>query len=118
MRQPGKSLTQILTQTRKGIQPDKLNPLLLLVRLAGFEPATYGLEVRCSIQLSYRRTYLWHVYNIIARSRSQGKEGDYYSQQTGNSQAILGIEEAQSSVKRNTGNKLMIWFLRISRRET
>jgi hypothetical protein len=27
-----------------------------LVRLAGFEPAAYGLEVRCSIQLSYRRT--------------------------------------------------------------
>ncbi len=29
---------------------------LNLVRLAGFEPAAYGLEVRCSIQLSYRRT--------------------------------------------------------------
>ncbi len=27
----------------------------LLVRLAGIEPATLGLEVRCSIQLSYRR---------------------------------------------------------------
>ena len=27
----------------------------ILVRLAGFEPAAYGLEVRCSIQLSYRR---------------------------------------------------------------
>ena len=27
-----------------------------LARLAGFEPATHGLEVRCSIQLSYRRT--------------------------------------------------------------
>jgi hypothetical protein len=25
------------------------------VRLAGIEPATLGLEVRCSIQLSYRR---------------------------------------------------------------
>ena len=29
----------------------------ILVRLAGFEPATYGLEVRCSIQLSYRRIF-------------------------------------------------------------
>ena len=26
-----------------------------MARLAGFEPAAYGLEVRCSIQLSYRR---------------------------------------------------------------
>jgi hypothetical protein len=29
---------------------------IIMVRLAGFEPAAYGLEVRCSIQLSYRRT--------------------------------------------------------------
>jgi hypothetical protein len=27
----------------------------VVVRLAGVEPATLGLEVRCSIQLSYRR---------------------------------------------------------------
>ena len=29
-----------------------------MVRQAGLEPATYGLEVRCSIQLSYWRKQL------------------------------------------------------------
>ena len=29
--------------------------LIFFARLEGFEPPAYGLEVRCSIQLSYRR---------------------------------------------------------------
>ena len=29
----------------------------VMARLRGLEPLTYGLEVRCSIQLSYRRRY-------------------------------------------------------------
>ena len=35
-----------------------------VVRLAGFEPAAYGLEVRCSFQLSYRRRA---IYRSIIR---------------------------------------------------
>ena len=37
-----------------------------MVRLAGFEPAAYGLEVRCSIQLSYRRTLKTFRYHMFA----------------------------------------------------
>ena len=39
--------------------------VFFVVRLAGFEPATYGLEVRCSIHLSYRRIYFKILPNII-----------------------------------------------------
>ena len=42
-----------------------------MVRLAGFEPATYGLEVRCSIQLSYRRKKRKPLYHkSIEKSNS------------------------------------------------
>ena len=36
---------------------EEIPPIFLpfLARLKGFEPLTCGLEVRCSIQLSYRR---------------------------------------------------------------
>ena len=39
-------------------------PSLTLARLGGFEPPAHGLEVRCSIQLSYRRKQLERVKGI------------------------------------------------------
>ena len=37
-------LTQSLTLRKKGLQHFRYNPLILLVRPAGFEPAAYGFE--------------------------------------------------------------------------
>ena len=41
-----------------------------MVRLKGFEPLAYGLEVRCSIQLSYRRIpylTLAHLTHVLIK---------------------------------------------------
>ena len=37
---------------------------LSLIRRAGLEPATFGLEIRCSIRLSYRRNVL-SIHNLF-----------------------------------------------------
>jgi hypothetical protein len=52
-----------ITQNTKRGQPHTANPLILLARLEGFEPPTHGLEVRCSIRLSYRRANDGQVHN-------------------------------------------------------
>ncbi|MBP1622733.1 MAG: hypothetical protein H6Q07_753 [Acidobacteria bacterium] len=39
-----------------------------MVRLAGLEPATHGLGNRCSIHLSYRRTFYNSLILLILRS--------------------------------------------------
>ncbi len=55
-----------------------------MVRLAGFEPAAYGLEVRCSIQLSYRRTWK----NLI--SQAQTRVHLKYRAASGNFNPLIG----------------------------
>jgi hypothetical protein len=52
------------------------NPLKSLARLGGLEPPTYGLEVRCSIPLSYRR--LSEIRNYSCKFHlSRGKGPSY-----------------------------------------
>ena len=54
------------TDKKKGFSTEAENPLKAkMVRLVGLEPTTYGLEVRCSIQLSYRRKQKRFISNQL-----------------------------------------------------
>ena len=46
-----------------------------MARLGGVEPPTHGLEVRCSIQLSYRRIFFVERVKGIEPSQPAWKAG-------------------------------------------
>ena len=77
------------TTTRRSNQLSYIRHIFNLVPRAGFEPATLGLEVLCSIQLSYQGVHLmvrvgrielpspvWKT-GIIAIIRHPRNRGDY-----------------------------------------
>ena len=60
-------------ENEKGGNRFSADPLILLVRLGRFERSTYGLEVRCSIQLSYRRPEAWKIHALFRRRSPSGR---------------------------------------------
>ena len=52
--------------------------LSVVVRLTGLEPVAYGLEVRCSIQLSYRRKHGGLISNRPGCVHIKNKTAAYF----------------------------------------
>ena len=61
----------LLNQNDKGLQTEICNPLVILVRPAGFEPTTPWFVARYSIQLSYGR-YEVQKYSSFLTSLQKG----------------------------------------------
>ena len=66
-----------------------------MARLGGIEPPTHGLEVRCSIQLSYRRIFFVERVKGIEPSQPAWKAGALplsYTRKVGGDERIRTTE--------------------------
>ena len=61
--EPTTSRITIWRSNRLNYTHHNVKPLVEMVRLRGFEPLAHGLEGRCSIRLSYRRSMFFTKKN-------------------------------------------------------
>ena len=65
-----------LHEQARGVSPSmKGDEIIEVARLPVFETGTYGLEGRCSILLSYRRTLKYTCFALPFQLRTLGKSG-------------------------------------------
>ena len=74
----GRTRTYEMPESKSGALPTWLHPNIL-AHLGGFEPPAHGLEVHCSIQLSYRcLKLLWSGWRESNPRNQLGRLGLYH----------------------------------------